>query len=127
MRHDRSSMRRAPRRPTPSEKLSQQAFADLVRTKLISLGEFEHLHVRHDGQHIVVERSGPDGREPVLRLTPLGGLPIHFGLSFANQHGRWEKLPVSGLLHDVLSQAVDILGPYLAPDTVLGDTSGMDN
>lgn len=132
MRHDESPMRRAPRRPTPSEKLSRQAFADLVRARLVALGEFAHLHVHHDGQHIVVEQPGPpddpDDREPVLRLTPLGGLPVQFGLSFASHDGSWEKLPVSGLLSDVLSQAVDMLGPYLATDNpLLGDTSGTDN
>ena len=130
MRHKESPMKRAARRPTPSDKRSRQAFADVVRTKLVALGDFGHIHAHDDGQHIVVEQPGlpddPDDREPVLRLTPLGGLPVHFGLSFASHDGRWEKLPVSGLLADVLSQAVDMLGPYLAPDTLLGDTSGTD-
>ena len=131
MRHDGPTMKRAARPPTPSQKMSRQAFADLVRAKLVALGELGHLHVHHDGQHIVVEQPGPpddpDDREPVFRLTPLGGLPVHFGLSFAGHDGRWEKLPVSGLLGDVLAQAVDMLGPYLAPDTLLGITSGTDN
>ncbi len=131
MRHDRPSMRRAARPPTTSEKLSRQAFADLVREKLVALGDFGHLHVHHDGQHIVIAQPGPpedpEDRDPVLRLTPLGGLPAQFGLSFASQDGRWEKLPVSGLLADVLSQAVEMLAPYLAPDELLGDTSGTDN
>ena len=130
MRHDGPAMKRAARPPT-SKELSRQAFADLVRAKLVALGDFGHLHVRRDAEHIVVEHPGPphdpEHREPVLRLTILGGLPVHFGLSFASHDGRWEKLPVSGLLADVLSQAVDMLGPYLAPDTLLGDTSETDN
>lgn len=124
-------MRRTARPPTPSAKLSRQAFADLVREKLVALGDFGHLHVHHDGQHLVVEQPGPpddpDDRQPVIRLTVLGGLPVRFGLSFASHDGRWEKLPVSGLLADVLSQAVALLGPYLAPDPLLGDTSGTDH
>ena len=131
MRHDARSMRRAAQPPTSSQALSRQAFVDLVRAKLLALGDFGHLDVRHDGKHIVIAHAGPpddpDDGEPVLRLTPLGGLPVHFGLSFASHDEHWEKLPVSGLLADVLSQAVAMLGPYLAADTLLGDNSGMDN
>jgi len=131
MRHDGPMMRRTGKPPTPSQTRSRQAFAAVVREKLVTLGDFGHLNVRHDGQHIVVEQPGPpddaDDREPILRLTPLGGLPVHFGLSFPAQEGRWEKLPVSGLLADVLAAAVEMLGPYLAPERLLSDTSGTDN
>jgi hypothetical protein len=124
-------MRRPAKPPTPSQTLSRQAFATVVCDKLVALGDFAHLNVRHDGQHIVVEQPGPpddpDGPEPIFRLTPLGGLPIHFGLSFAAQDGRWQKLPVSGLLADVLASAVEMLRPYLVPDRLLSDTSGTDN
>lgn len=117
---DRSSKKRAARPPTRSQILSRQAFVDLVRAKLAALGHFNHLHVRHDGQHIVIEQHGPpedpDDRQPVFRLTPLGGLPLRFGLSFATHDERWEKVPVSGLLADVLSTAVAMFGPYLATD-----------
>ena len=58
----------------------------------------------------------------MLRLTPIGG--FRFGLSRARANGRWEKMPVSGLLADVLAQAADMLAPWLAPQTLLGDTSG---
>lgn len=131
MRHDEPTMKRAARRQTQSEKLSRQAFADLVRGKLAALGDFAHLHVRHDGQHIVIEQPGPpddpDDRMPVFRLTPLGGLPVRFGLSFAPSDGLWEKLPISGLLADVLAAAIETLSPYLTPVTLLSDTSGTDN
>lgn len=131
MPRNRSLRKRAGQRPTPSQLRSQQAFADLVRERLIALGDFGHLQVRHDGQHIVVEQPGPpddpDNRCPVMRLTPLGGLPIQFGLSFASTEGRWQRLPVSGLLADVLHSAVEMLGPYLAPDRLLSDTSETDH
>ena len=121
-------MRRAVRPPTPSQLLSRQAFVDLVRAKLDALGPFDHLHVCHDGQHLVIEHKGPpDDRQPILRLTPLGGLPVRFGLSFASHQGRWERVPVSGLLVDVLSTAVEMFAPYLAADRLLSDTSGTDN
>jgi hypothetical protein len=124
-------MRRTARHPTPSQTRGRQALADLVRVKLIALGDFGHLHIRHDGQHIVVGHpappDNPDDGNPVFRLTILGGLPVHFGLSFASHDGRWQKLPVSGLLGDVLSQTVEMLGPYLEPQTLLGDNSGTDH
>jgi hypothetical protein len=123
--------RHATQRPTPSQTLSRQAFAAVVREKLVALGDFGHLDVRHDGLHIVVAQPGPlgdpDGREPVLRLTPLGGLPVHFGLSFATHEGHWQKLPVSGLLDHVLAEAVEMLAPYLAAERLPSDTSGTDN
>jgi len=120
MPHDRSSRKRAAQPPTRSQIRSRQAFVEEVHTKLAALGHFDHLEVRHDGQHIVIEQKGPpedpDVRQPVLRLTPLGGLPVRFGLSFATHEERWEKVPVSGLLADVLSTAVAMFSPYLAPD-----------
>jgi hypothetical protein len=116
--------RRAPR--TPAERQSSDALTAVVRDKLMALGDFAHLYVRRDREHIVVELSGPPDdpveREPVLRLTPIGG--FRFGLSHAGADGRWRKMPVSGLLADVLTQAVDMLAPWLAEETLLGDTSG---
>jgi hypothetical protein len=133
MRPPKSSpkQRTAPR-PNTNDERSRDAFVDLVRTQLVALGDYGHLRVRRDGQHLVVEQPGPpddpEDRWPVFRLTPLGGgLPPCFGLSFATQEGRWEKLPVTGLLADVLSSAVEMLAPYLEPDTLPSDTSGTDN
>jgi hypothetical protein len=100
--------------------LPKHELVDLVRSQLFALGNYEHLHVRHDGKHLLVEQPGPpddpNDRWPVLRLTPLGGLPLHFGLSFATHDQRWQKLPVTGPLADVLASAVEMLAPYLEPD-----------
>ena len=132
MRHEkRPTNKRTARQLTPSELRSRNAFVTVVQDKLFALGDFRHLRIRHDGQHMVVEHPGPvdtpEETVPVFRLTPLGGLPIHFGLSFATHDNRWEKLPVSGLLDAVLSSAVELLAPYLVADTLLSDTSGTDN
>ena len=101
--------------------------AEVVRTKLLALGEYGHLHVRRQGTDVVIEQPGspdaPEERDPVLRLTPIGG--YQFGLSLRRNGTRWEKVPVSGVLADVLAQAVPMFGPWLAPD-VMGGTSGMD-
>jgi hypothetical protein len=111
---------------TPTDRRISDALTAVVRDKLLTLGDFAHLHVRRDREHVVVEQPGPpddpDDREPVLRLTPIGG--FRFGLSHAGADGRWEKMPVSGVLADVLAQAVDMLAPWLARETLFGDTSG---
>jgi hypothetical protein len=117
--------RRSPRPPTARP--TSDALTAIVRDKLLALGDFAHLHVRRDREDVVVEQPGPpdapDDREPVLRLTPIGG--FRFGLSRASADGRWEKMHVSGVLADVLAQAVDMLGPWLAKEeALLGDTSG---
>jgi len=120
-----SMKRRTPR--TPTARPTSDALTAVVRDKLLALGDFAHLHVRRDREDVIVEQPGPpddpDDREPVLRLTPIGG--FRFGLSRASSNGRWEKMPVSGVLTDVLAQAVDMLAPWLAKEeTLLGDTSG---
>ena len=112
----------------PAKKTSNEPLlpllVEVVREKLATLGDYSHLQIRHDGSHILVEHPGPpddpDDALPVLRLTPLGGLPMQFGLSFASHEGRWEKLPIHGLLQDVLSEAVDTLAPYLEADEPSG-------
>ena len=114
--------------PTETERIAQDALIQVARTKLLALGDFGHLHVRRHGEHIVIEQPGPpdapDAREPVLRLTPIGG--FRFGLSLCPSSGRWEMLPVSGVLANVLADAVRMLGPWLAPDPIMRGTSGMD-
>jgi hypothetical protein len=70
--------------------------------------------------------ENPDDRFAVMRLTPIGG--FRFGLSLARHTGRWEKLPIAGVLADVLEQAVAMLGPWLAPQPgIVSGTSGTDN
>ena len=106
---------------------TSDALTAVVRDKLLTLGDFAHLHVRRDGEHVVVEQPGPpddpDESRTGLALDPIGG--FRFGLSRATADGHWEKMPVSGILADVLAQAVDMLAPWLARETLLGDTFGM--
>ena len=121
---------RAKKRPanTSSAQAPQTALLEVVRAKLLALGDFGHLHVRRAKDHIVIEQPGPpdDPNDclPVLRLTPIGG--FHFGLSLYRHTGRWEKLPVSGPLATVLADAVNMLGPWLAPQGNIPGNSGTD-
>jgi len=99
-----------------------------VRTKLLALGDFGHLHVRRQAEHVLIEQPGPPeaphDRHPILRLTPIAG--FQFGLSLRRHTGRWEKIPVSGVLADVLAAAVAMFGAWLAPDLLIGVNSKMD-
>jgi hypothetical protein len=112
-------MRHAPR-ASAARSLEPDLLAEVARTKLLALGNFAHLHVRRQAEHIVIEQPGPpeapDDRHPVLRLTPIGG--SRFGLSLRRHSNRWEKIPVTGTLADVLASAVDMFGPWLAPESL---------
>jgi hypothetical protein len=121
---------RMPRTPKRSaaKTSGRDALAEVVRTKLLGLGSFDHLHVRRQAEHVFIEQPGPpdapDDRYAVLRLTSIGG--FRFGLSLRRHSNRWEKLPVSGVLADVLATAVTMLGPWLAPEPLMIDTSETD-
>jgi len=76
-----AAMRREPRAST-TRPPNRDVLAEVARTQLLSLGNFAHLHVRRQAEHIVIEQPGPpkspDDTHPVLRLTPIGG--FRFGL-----------------------------------------------
>ena len=112
----------------PPTVLRPDALAEVVRTKLLALGDFAHLHVRRQAGHVVIEQPGPpeapDDRHPVLRLTPIGG--FRFGLSLRRHTNRWEKIPISGAVADVLADAVGMFAPWLAPEPLIGGTSETD-
>lgn len=120
-------MNRAPR-PSATKSSGPDALAEVVRTKLLGLGDFGHLHVRRQAEHLFIEQPGPsdapDDRHAVLRLTSIGG--FRFGLSLRRHSNRWEKIPVSGVLADVLASAVTMFGPWLAPEPLMIDTSETD-
>jgi hypothetical protein len=62
---------------------------------------------------------------PVARLTPLGtGL---YGLSLRTHQGRWEKMPWSGPLMEIVEVLVTTLGPYLAKTEFPDRNSGSDH
>lgn len=120
-------MRRAPR-PSSAKAPSPDLLVEVARTKLLALGDFAHLHVRRQAEDIVIEQPGPpeapDDRYPVLRLTPIGG--FRFGLSLRRHTNRWEKLPVTGPLAQVLTDAVKMFSSWLASEPLLSDISETD-
>src|SRR5258708_16600253 len=64
----------------PTDRPTSDALTTVVRDKLLALGDFAHLHVRRDREHVVVEQPGPPAEPhdpaPVLRLTPIGRFPL---------------------------------------------------
>lgn len=77
--------------------------------------------MRKRGTHLFLareERFQPDETtsiEDVVRLTWLGG--AHFGLSAPNWKGRWEQLPFSGTLEELLDVIEGPLRHLIAPLT----------
>jgi len=120
--------RTPPTRRSPSQERDYALLAEVVREKLVALGDFAHLRVRRQAEHVLVEQPGPpdapDEHDPVLRLTPIGG--FRFGLSVYDHNGRWRKIPISGVVADVLTQAVAMFGPLLAPEENTSATSETD-
>jgi hypothetical protein len=100
----------------------------VVHEKLASLGDFTHITVYRQGDHLFLAHAGPPGApddlDPVLRITHAGHW--RFGLSLRRASGRWEPVPIAGAMFEVLDEAVRTFGPWLAPREVSRDTSGMD-
>jgi hypothetical protein len=103
------------RSPAQAEPNAQEAEA-----LLHARGDCAHNRVRARGLHLVIEHG--EGDDGVARLTPLGGQT--FGASFRTHTGRWEPMPVSGPLQDVVPELVNVLGPYLDRDTFSLGTCG---
>jgi hypothetical protein len=118
------------RPPTPSRSVrdTQHTLAVVVRDKLTSLGDFAHLTVYRQGDHLFIAHLDPagslDDADPVLRITHAGHW--RFGLSLRRPNGRWQPVPIAGAMFEVLAQAVRIFEPWLAPREVIRDTCGTD-
>jgi hypothetical protein len=99
-----------------------------MRDKLASLGDFAHLAVYRQGDHLfiahAVASSILDDADPVLRITHAGHW--RFGLSLMRPNGRWQPVPIAGAMFEVLAEAVRTFGPWLAHREVIRDTCGTD-
>jgi hypothetical protein len=108
----------AKKRKTPPVSTTEHPLLTVVRDQLSKLGDFGHLLVVLRGDHIFIEQPGPpedpDDTYPVLRLSSIGN--FRFGLSLYLHTGRWQPVPISGTISDVLSEAIKIRGPLLERD-----------
>lgn len=75
-------------------------------------GDYAHVHVQARGGHLVVKTEDNQGTQVIIaRATPIGG--AEYGLSFRTHSGRWEPMPVSGKLEQIVEGLIEMLGPYL--------------
>jgi hypothetical protein len=115
-------------RPSRSARDTQHPLVPIVRDKLAGLGNFAHLTVYRQGDHLFIAHAGPpdacDEVDPVLRITHVGHW--RFGLSLRRPNGRWQPVPIAGAMVEVIVQAVRTFGPWLAPREVIRDTCETD-
>jgi hypothetical protein len=123
--------KRAPRRtstPSKSSRDTEHPLVPIVRDKLCSLGDFAHLTVYREGDHLFVAHAGPpdapDDLDPVLRITHAGHW--RFGLSLRRPSKRWQPVPIAGAMFEVIAEAVRTFGPWLAPRPVFSGTMETD-
>ncbi len=87
-----------------------QEFQSILRGK----GDYSHVYVCPRGAHLNVEvEDGQRMRRIVARATPLGA--GEYGLSFRTHAGRWEPMPVSGSMQEVVDGLILCLKPFLDP------------
>ncbi len=98
-----------------------QALADRLQSLIAKRHSTRGFLVRKRGTHLFLAREEtlqPNETttiEDVVRLTWLGG--PQFGLSAPNWKGRWERLPFSGTLEELLEVVEGPLGYLIAPLT----------
>jgi hypothetical protein len=81
---------------------------ELIRKR----GDYAHVHVQARAGHLVVKAQDSQGMQVIIaRATPIGR--GEYGLSFRTHAGRWEPMPVSGLMEQVVDGLLGFLGPYL--------------
>jgi hypothetical protein len=85
----------------PSVERAQERLEELLPEHEVTAG----LLVRVHGQHLTLVREEPglDGEpedDPRVRITHLGG--ESFGLSVLRHTGKWERVPFSGTLDEMV-------------------------
>jgi hypothetical protein len=115
-------------RPSRSARDTHHPLVATVRDKLAGLGDFTHLTVYRQGDHLFIAHVGPleasDEVDPVLRITHVGHW--RFGLSLRRPNGRWQPVPIAGAMFEVIAEAVRAFGPWIAPQGDIRDTCGTD-
>lgn len=100
-----------------SRDVALDASAARLEQMIRQRGDYAHVQVQAKAGHLVVQtRDSQGGQVVVARATPLGGM--EYGLSFRSHRGRWEPMPVSGLLEQIVDGLLDFLGPYVDPSVL---------
>jgi hypothetical protein len=75
-------------------------------------GDYAHVHVQARAGQLLIKTQDSQGAQDIIaRATPIGG--GQYDLSFRNHSGRWEPMPVSGLMEPFVEGLIGMLGPYL--------------
>jgi hypothetical protein len=93
---------------------TQRKAAELQR-ELIKLTGHELATVRPYGKHLLIQMNRDDTVDTVARLTEVGRNT--YESAFRSHSGRWEPLPGTGDLPEIASLVVDLLAPYLDPNS----------
>jgi hypothetical protein len=114
--------------PSRPSRDTQHPLVPIVREKLQGLGDFAHLLVYRQGDHLFIAHpapvDSPDEVEPILRITHAGRW--RFGLSLRRPSGRWQPVPIAGAMFEVLAEAVRTFTPWLAARPVISGTMETD-
>lgn len=95
-----------------SRQLGLESSATRLEAMIHERGDYGHVHVKARAGHLHINTQDDQGvQTPLARATPLGG--GQYGLSFRTHAGRWEPMPVSGSMEEILQGVIDLLGPYL--------------
>jgi hypothetical protein len=75
-------------------------------------GDYAHVQVQARAGHLVVKAQDSQGVQVIIaRATPIGA--GEYGLSYRTHAGRWEPMPVSGLMEQIVEGLLGFLGPHL--------------
>ena len=104
----------------------------VLQDKVRSLGPYDHIVVYRQGQHFFLAYADDGAWRPVLCLSWIGEFRFALLVHRANgrtqlgcdgdgcdrpSDGRWQTLPVVGVMLHVLTEAVNAFGPQLAART----------
>ena len=87
--------------------------AELQRQLRKSLGH-DQIITQAYGRHLLIKRLDDQVPIVVARLTELD--KKNYGAAFRSHSGRWEPLPGSGPLDEMVQLVVTLLHPYLQSD-----------
>ncbi len=95
-----------------SRNLALVASAERLERMIRQRGDFSHVHVQARAGHLLIATQDNQGIQAlVARATPIGG--GEYGLSFRTHSARWEPMPISGSMEEILEGLLGPLGLYL--------------
>ncbi|MGF6653567.1 DNA-directed RNA polymerase subunit N (RpoN/RPB10) [Paraburkholderia youngii] len=99
----------------PSNGLSgAKHYATELQRQLRSLLGHEQIVTPAYGRHLLIKRLDDEEPTVVARLTELAR--NRYSAAFRSHTGRWEPLPGTGSLDEMVEVVVTLLQPYLQPD-----------